>query len=281
VNNFLTRTITGALFALVLCAAILIHPIAFMALFGIIGIIGMNEFYRLFSHAEYKPNVLAGSLAGLVFYLLLCGYLANLYPVSLILLIIPFISAVFIAELYTKHAKPFQNIAITLLGVIYVVVPFSLLVITGFTQSGLSNYNPTIILGFFFLLWTSDTGAYLVGISFGKHRLFPRISPKKSWEGFFGGLVFTLIVSWVISKYFTVISLTDWVIIALIIGIFGVLGDLIESLLKRSFDTKDSGNILPGHGGILDRFDSVIFSAPLVFLYFQFKLVLPLIFNKI
>jgi phosphatidate cytidylyltransferase len=165
--------------------------------------------------------------------------------------------------------------------VIYVVVPFSLLVITGFTQSGLSNYNPTIILGFFFLLWTSDTGAYLVGISLGKHRLFPRISPKKSWEGFFGGLVFTLIVSWVISKYFTVISLTDWVIIALIIGIFGVLGDLIESLLKRSFDTKDSGNILPGHGGILDRFDSVIFSAPLVFLYFQFKLVFPLIFNKI
>jgi phosphatidate cytidylyltransferase len=276
VNNFVTRALTGAVFITVLGGAILWSPVSFMFLFGLIALLGINEFYRLFGATEYKPNVYTGSLLGIVFYLITCGYVSESLPFSAYLLVIPFVSAVFIAELYSKHTKPFQNIGLTLLGAAYVVIPFSLLVLNGFSlpSEALYNYNPTIILGFFFLLWTSDTGAYLVGITLGKHPLFPRISPKKSWEGFIGGIVLTLVVAIVISKFFTVLSLIDWVIIGVIIAIFGVLGDLIESLLKRSLQIKDSGNILPGHGGILDRFDSVIFSAPLVFLYIQIKLIL-------
>lgn len=275
-NNFVTRTLTGAVFISVLGGAILWSPLSFMFLFGVIALLGINEFYRLFGATEYKPNVYTGSLLGLVFYLVTCGYVSESLPFNAYLLVIPFVSAVFIAELYSKHTKPFQNIGLTLLGAIYVVIPFSLLVLSGFTMpsQALYGYNPTIILGFFFLLWTSDTGAYLVGITLGKHPLFPRISPKKSWEGFIGGIVLTLVIAIVISRFFTVLSLTDWLIIGAFIAIFGVLGDLIESLLKRSLQIKDSGNILPGHGGILDRFDSVIFSAPLVFLYLQIKLIL-------
>lgn len=275
-NNFVTRTLTGAVFITVLGGAILWTPVSFMFLFGLVAVLGINEFYRLFGDTEYKPNMYTGSLLGLVFYLITCGYVSNTLPSSAYILVIPFVSAVFIAELYSKHSKPFQNIGLTLLGAIYVVIPFSLLVLSGFSMpsEALYNYNPAIILGFFFLLWTSDTGAYLVGITMGKHPLFPRISPKKSWEGFIGGIVLTLVVAVVISRFFTVLSLTDWLFIGAIIAIFGVLGDLIESLLKRSLQIKDSGNILPGHGGILDRFDSVIFSAPLVFLYIQVKLAL-------
>ncbi len=275
-NNFVTRTLTGAVFITVLGGAILWCPLSFMFLFGVIALLGINEFYRLFGATEYKPNIYTGSLLGFVFYLISCGYVSQVLPSSAYFLVVPFVSAVFIAELYSKHTKPFQNIGLTLLGAAYVVIPFSLLVLSGFTMPSqvVYNYNPTIILGFFFLLWTSDTGAYLVGISIGKHPLFPRISPKKSWEGFVGGIVLTLVVAFIISRFFTVLSLTDWLIIGAIIAIFGVLGDLIESLLKRSLQIKDSGNILPGHGGILDRFDSVIFSAPLVFLYLHVKLAL-------
>lgn len=275
-NNFVTRTLTGAVFITVLGGAILWSPVSFMFLFGVIALLGINEFYKLFGATEYKPNVYTGTLAGFVFYLISCGYVSQVLPSSAYILVIPFVSAIFIAELYSRHTKPFQNIGLTLLGAAYVVIPFSLLVLSGFTMpsNALYNYNPTIILGFFFLLWTSDTGAYLVGITMGKHPLFPRVSPKKSWEGFIGGIVLTLVVAFVISRFFTVLSLTDWLLIGAIIAIFGVLGDLIESLLKRSLQIKDSGNILPGHGGILDRFDSVIFSAPLVFLYLQLKLAL-------
>jgi phosphatidate cytidylyltransferase len=275
VNNFVTRTLTGAVFITVLGGAILWHPVSFMVLFGLVAAVGINEFYRLFSATEYKPGLVTGSLLGLAFYLITCAYVTNLLPLTAFFLIIPFVSAVFIAELYTKHSKPFQNIGLTLLGAAYVVIPFSLLVLNGFSlPSALAfNYNSTVILGFFFLLWTSDTGAYLVGITMGKHPLFPRISPKKSWEGFIGGIVLTMLIAVIVSRFFTVLSMVDWIIIGAIIAIFGVLGDLIESLLKRSLQIKDSGNILPGHGGILDRFDSVIFSAPLVFLYLQLKLV--------
>lgn len=275
-NNFVTRTLTGAVFITVLGGAILWHPVSFMALFGVVAMLGINEFYRLFSATEYKPNGITGSILGLVFYLLTCAYVAYQLPFTAFLLVIPFVSAVFIVELYAKHSKPFQNIGLTLLGATYVVIPFSLLMLSGFSlPSGkVFSYNSTIILGFFFLLWTSDTGAYLVGITMGKHPLFPRISPKKSWEGFVGGIVLTMLIAVIVSRFFTVLTMTDWVIIGAIIAIFGVLGDLIESLLKRSLQIKDSGNILPGHGGILDRFDSVIFSAPIVFLYLQLKVIL-------
>ncbi len=232
----------------------------------------MIEFFGLFNETNnVKANKTLGIAIGLLFYCITCLYAIGYVSIAAYLLVVPLLSITFIVELYRKFDNPFQNIALTFLGVIYVAIPFSLLILNGFNSASIAGYSATVILGFFFLQWASDTGAYLVGISIGKHPLFKRVSPKKSWEGFVGGVVITQLIAVVISKYFTVLTVVDWVVIATIISIFGVLGDLVESLLKRSLNVKDSGTILPGHGGILDRFDSVICSAPIVFLYLQLK----------
>ena len=276
-SNFYKRSITGVVFVAVLGGAILFHPATLFLLFAVIIGLGVWEFYRLIDATELKPNKIAGLTAGLAFFGITCLYATGTVPIEFYWLVIPFLSAVFIAELYRKLATPFQNIAITLFGVGYVAVPLSLLVLLGFPNLSISGYQQTMIIGYFFLLWSSDTGAYITGVSIGRHPMFARVSPKKSWEGFAGGFILTLSVAYIISHYFTAISTIDWMVIAVIICIFGVWGDLIESLLKRSLQIKDSGNILPGHGGILDRFDSVLFSAPIVFLYLQLKNYLMLL----
>lgn len=189
--------------------------------------------------------------------------------------ILPLIISVYIIELYRGHQRPFQNIAFTLAGVIYISIPFSLL--NYFVLNGSSfrlSYTPDILLGFFFLTWANDTGAYLFGMSIGKHRLFPRISPKKTWEGFIGGIVVTLLVAWIISIFFDRISFNHWLTIALITSIIGVFGDLVESMFKRSINVKDSGKFLPGHGGLLDRFDSILLSAPVVYAYLEVMMLI-------
>jgi phosphatidate cytidylyltransferase len=150
------------------------------------------------------------------------------------------------------------------------MLPFS-----SFLQEGLNSllphqglvFSPGIIVGFFILLWTNDSGAYLVGITIGRHRLMERISPKKSWEGFLGGTILALLVAWLLSGWLGVIDSWEWLIVSVIISIAGTYGDLVESMLKRSLGVKDSGTIMPGHGGFLDRFDSAIISFPLVFLF--------------
>jgi phosphatidate cytidylyltransferase len=129
------------------------------------------------------------------------------------------------------------------------------------------SFSPGIVIGFFFLIWANDSGAYLAGVSFGRHKLFERISPKKTWEGFIGGFVLALFVSWFLSGWLGVIGKYEWAIVSVIISIAGTFGDLLESMLKRSLDVKDSGSFLPGHGGFLDRFDSTIISFPLVYLF--------------
>jgi len=270
-NNFYKRSLTGVVFVLVLGGGILINSFTLFALVGVIIGMGLLEFYKLIANTQLKANRPLGLAIGLLFFAIACLYSIGLVSITGFWLVAPLVSSVFIAELYRKHEFPFQNIAITLFGVFYIAIPLSLLTLIGFPERSTMGYHPHLIMGFFFLLWASDTGAYLTGITIGKHPMFPRISPKKSWEGFTGGLVLTLLVAIIISKYFVELPRMDWVVIAIIICIFGVWGDLIESMLKRSLQIKDSGNILPGHGGILDRFDSVLFSAPLVFVYLQLK----------
>lgn len=270
-NNFYKRSITGILFVLVLGGAILFHAVTFFALIVIIVALGIVEFYKLMDSTPVRTNKVLGLTVGLLLLTLTCLYSIGVADVAWFWIVVPVISSVFIAELYRKQEHPFQNIAITLFGVLYVAVPFSLLVNIGFPQQSITGYQPRLIIGLFFLLWANDTGAYVTGITMGKHPMFSRISPKKSWEGFAGGLFFTLLVAFIISRYFIALQVIDWIIIAIIVCIFGVWGDLIESMLKRSLNIKDSGNILPGHGGILDRFDSILFSAPIVFVYLQLK----------
>jgi len=257
---------------IILVGSIYISSITYAIVFIIITLLGVLEFYRIEASDDIKPQRIYGTL--LSFFLFSASYWVsnNYISAGFLVLVIPAIYLTFLIELYRKHQMPFTNVAFTLLGVFYVALPFSLInfITHGSNIIGV-DYKPQILLGFLYLLWANDTGAYLVGSLIGKKRLFERISPKKSWEGSIGGGIVALIVAVIISKFYTQLSLFDWLVAALLAIIAGTYGDLIESMLKRSLNIKDSGNIMPGHGGILDRFDSLIFAAPLLFVYLIIK----------
>jgi phosphatidate cytidylyltransferase len=252
-----------------LVAAILLGSWWLGGLFLFISLAGIWEFYTLVEKGDSKPQKILGIITGAVLYVALflssAGHITNEY----LLLIVPLSIAIFIVELYRKKEHPFTNIALTLLGVAYIVLPFALFSGFVFSDAVSQEYYPFTLLGYFILIWLYDSGAYVFGVSFGKHRLFERISPKKSWEGFIGGAVVAIFAAWMLSRYFTHISVFDWIVIALLVIVAGTFGDLAESMLKRDLAVKDSGSILPGHGGILDRFDAVFLSSPLVYMYLQ------------
>jgi len=234
----------------------------------------MYEFYNLALKARIKPQIFLGILIGLSIFIGSYLYVTGLIEGILLSGFIPIIMSVFIFELYRNHRRPFHNIAFTYLGILYIAIPISLFNFIVFSSTSINiTYSYEILLGYFFLIWANDTGAYLFGVSIGKHRMFPRISPKKSWEGFLGGIIFTTIIAWAISHYFHNITFAHWLMIGLISAIAGVFGDLVESMYKRSLEVKDSGKFLPGHGGILDRFDSIYLSAPIVFAYLKIMML--------
>ncbi len=263
-NNFSKRALTAAVFVAVLLGCTFYSPLSFSLLFLLVTILGTREFYTLSEKGGSQPPKIIGTIISSLFYIsnaLICMGYANK---GILILNLPLIFLIFIIELYSKAQDPFRNIAFTLMGIIYVALPFSILNYLSW-QSGIYNYQ--LIFGIFFILWSSDSGAYLVGSAMGKHKLFLRVSPGKTWEGSIGGAIVSYIVTYIISGWYTGISRMDWMIIATIVIIFGTLGDLVKSIYKRSVNVKDSGNILPGHGGILDRFDSLIMSTPFVFTY--------------
>lgn len=211
--------------------------------------------------------MLLSIVAASVLYITLGLNAAGIVKPNLLLVNLPFFFLLFVAELWRKQEKPFNAIAFSLLGILYIALPLglSLYFFNPAIPSGPEHYG--LMIGFLLILWLNDTGAYFVGSWLGKHRLFERISPKKSWEGSVGGAFFALLTALGISKIFLQYTNWQWMVIAVLIIIFGTLGDLVESLLKRSLNIKDSGNILPGHGGILDRFDAVLLSVPFVFVF--------------
>jgi phosphatidate cytidylyltransferase len=267
VNNLATRTLTGIGFIVVIIGAALLGQTVFSFLFLIIAGLGMWEFYGLIEKAGSHPNKTLSLFAGGVLFISLAVNAAGYFDGRVILLTIPALFILLIAELWRKQESPFENIAWSLLGVIYIAFPFGLLTFffNPVIPSGPLHYGTA--LGYLIILWASDTGAYVIGSLIGKHRLFERISPKKSWEGSIGGALFALLIAYGLSFVYTGLSSGIWIVIALLTVVFGTLGDLIESLLKRSLNIKDSGNILPGHGGILDRFDAVLVSVPFVFVF--------------
>ena len=214
-----------------------------------------------------KPQSYFGIVIGLIFFTISFLFASNIVSSKYYLAVFPLIMGIFIAELYRKKERPFQNIAITIVGIAYVAIPFSLFNFIAFNHFNNYQFAFGLILALFAYNWTNDTGAYLFGITLGKHRLFERISPKKSWEGAIGGALSVVGISFLFARLMPYISLTNWIILGLIVCLFGVFGDLIESLLKRSAEVKDSGTLLPGHGGFLDRFDAVLFSIPPFFCY--------------
>lgn len=247
---------------------------SFAGLFFLIAMLGLDEFYNLLIKSGNDPQRKLGLLCGGTIFLLitiskLIGEQATLY-LSFVL-----IACIFFSEIYRNKQNPFQNIAYTVMGIVYLVIPFALWVnflhgptisADGYMHEG---YNPHLLLGFFFLLWTNDTGAYLVGSTMGKHKLWERVSPKKTWEGFFGGLLLSMAVGYVISLFYPELHYILWMVMAIIVSCAGTMGDLVKSAFKRSINVKDSGTILPGHGGIIDRFDGVLLSTPFVLVMLQ------------
>ncbi|SEL49815.1 phosphatidate cytidylyltransferase [Parapedobacter koreensis] len=264
------RAITALFFVIVVLASIVLNGYVFTIFFVVLSSYCLNEFYRIIADETGRPNRLGGLVLGALSFGLYAAYCLGSLPVTYLLLIVPLTAAVFITSLYQKQAKPFADIAYTLLGVVYVILPFVSFFTLGFATT--TAYDYRLPLGFMLILWGNDTGAYLVGRYFGRHRLFERISPKKTWEGLAGGVILALVASLVLAHYFPLLATWQWIGIALIISIFGTFGDLVESMLKRSQHVKDSGSVLPGHGGLLDRFDGLLLAAPAVVAFLKIVL---------
>ena len=262
-----TRAITGFFFVGVMLASVLLGAYAFTLFFLVLSVLCTDEFYKLVSTEKVRPQRRWGIVLVISIYLPLSMYLFKGEPAMNILICIPILTMITVAELYRTYENPFHNIAYTVFGVVFAALPFCFFYAMAFIEG---EYSSDFPLGFLILLWASDTGAYIFGISFGKNKLFERHSPKKTWEGFAGGAITSLAAAYILSQFYTGISPAYWLGMAAIIVTAGSLGDLSESMLKRSLSTKDSGSLLPGHGGLLDRFDGLLLAAPLVFVYLQF-----------
>ncbi len=268
-SNFISRAITGTGLVAVMLACIFFSVYSFMLFFLALLIVCLYEFYKIFENSNKKPQVISGIVLGVLIFIINYFLASGYTKPQLIFSLIPVVLYIVVAELFRKHPAPFENIAITVFGIVYIALPITMLWNLGF-RDNIYQFNPHLILGFFFIIWTYDSMAYIVGMTLGRHRMFERISPKKSWEGAIGGFIFSIVVAYIISIFYNELSAPQWCIYASLIAIFGTFGDLAEGMLKRSLDIKDSSSILPGHGGFLDRFDSLFLAVPAVYLYLQF-----------
>lgn len=270
-SNFLQRAVTGILFVGVLVGCILYDPWTFSALFVVISALTIREFGHLINQIEgVSINKNITMLAGVYLYIAVMAFCTNLSGSKIFLPYLLLIMYLMISELYLKKNNPVMNWAYSMLSQLYIALPFAMLNVLSFHTSPMDtsvSYNPILPLSVFVFIWLSDTGAYCVGSLIGKHRLFERISPKKSWEGSIGGSVAAIGSSFIFAHYFPIMNMAEWAGLALVVVIFGTWGDLTESLLKRQLHIKDSGAILPGHGGMLDRFDSALMAIPAAVVY--------------
>ena len=271
-NNFIQRAVTGVLFVIVLVGCILYSPLSFGILFTIISVLSVHEFAQLVSKSsEVSINKTITALGGAYLFLALMSFCTQQSVGARVFL--PYLGLLLymmITELYLKKKNPTGNWAYSMLSQLYVALPFALLNVLAFqnsSETGSVTYNPILPLSIFVFIWLSDTGAYCVGSLIGKHRLFERISPKKSWEGSIGGGIFSIASSLGFAHFFPFMPGWQWVGLAIVVVIFGTWGDLTESLMKRQLGIKDAGNILPGHGGMLDRFDSALMAIPAAVVY--------------
>lgn len=269
-NSFFQRALSGAAFVAVMLRCTIAGPVPFLLLFFVITLIGLYEYYAMVSKYGVALNkTIFFSISALITALCALSSYNNLLSIQPLPLCAALVFLYFLFELFANKDKPFLNIGASITGIIYVVLPFSLFIYLTF-HTPINGYNYMMAIALFILQWSSDTFQYLFGMTLGRRKLFERISPKKSWEGFIGGLITTMCAAYFMNIYFPFYTKADWIIIAGIIVVFGTMGDLVESLLKRSVDVKDSGNIMPGHGGILDRFDGLLGSMPFVFAYIYY-----------
>ncbi|MBR8705397.1 phosphatidate cytidylyltransferase [Bacteroides pyogenes] len=270
-SNFIKRATTGILFVAILVGSILYAPISFGILFAVISALSIYEFGQIINRTgEVSMNKTIAMLGGAYLFLAVMGFCINAVDSKIFIPYIILLLYIMISELYLKKKNPVLNWAYAMFSQLYIGLPFALLNVLAFhndAEYDTVSYNPILPLSVFIFLWLSDTGAYCVGSLIGKHRLFERISPKKSWEGSIGGGILAIASSFVPAHFFPFISTLEWIGLALIVVVFGTWGDLTESLLKRQLQIKDSGTILPGHGGMLDRFDSALMAIPAAVVY--------------
>ncbi len=281
-KNFITRTITGILFVAIMVTGICLRGDAMILLFTLITGLTLWEFTGLVNEhvADTTVNRFITTAAGVYLFLAFAGYCTGIVPPSAFIPYLLTLIYLFISELYLKQKNPIQDWAYTMLSQLYIALPFSMINVLSFQADPLTGqiaYHWLLPMSVFIFLWANDTGAYCAGSLFGRHKLFPRVSPGKTWEGSIGGAVIVLIIAAVIS-YFAgsdaslstlnaQLSTLKWLGLGLVVVFFGTWGDLVESLFKRTLGIKDSGNILPGHGGMLDRFDSSLMAIPAAVIY--------------
>lgn len=276
-KNLAIRTLSGAVLAALLFGATLLSPWGYMALLAVVVVVGVWEFYSLCEACGYAPQ----RVMGLTLSVLLFAFGAAIFSSvvinrstvaeSIILAAILYglaaVPAIFICELFRGHKQPIANVAVTLAATLYVALPATLmLAVPQQLGSSVGEWNPWYAICYILIIWANDVFAYLVGIAIGKHRMCERISPKKSWEGFVGGVVAAVAFA-ALFGYLLEGNVLLWAGLGAVIAVTGVAGDFVESLFKRSAGVKDTGAIMPGHGGVLDRFDALLVSAPYALLY--------------
>lgn len=266
-SNLQQRIVIGILGVAVIVASITYSQWTYLLFMLALSNLTQAEFYTLIKEDGDDPLTRWGLLNGTFLHAITFFVAKDMLPTKAYMVFFVMLGVIFISELYRKTSHPFENIAYTMLGVFYVAMPLALLHFACFSGG---IFSPQIAIGIFVLLWSSDTGAYFAGRSLGKTKLFPRISPNKTWEGFIGGVLLTIVSAMVMSIYFEDLSWVKWLSLAIIIPITSTYGDLIESMLKRSLMVKDSSTLLPGHGGLLDRFDGMLFTAPFVSFYLSY-----------
>ena len=273
-RNLIVRTLSGAVLLGVVLAAAFLGKYAYGALLLFILSMGMDEFYTIVKKGGIEPQKDAGLVLGVGLFAGAFEIFKRMYDgveipaglfmfvgaIVLFLLFVPFL-----LEIFRAKENPLRNIAATLMGVIYVALPMSLMLFIPLLLSG-GVWRAEAFLFYLFIVWGNDVFAYLAGVTMGKHKMCPRISPKKSWEGFVGGIIGAMAMG-AVGSYVVGGGLGMWLGLSLVVAVTSVFGDLVESMFKREAGIKDSGNIMPGHGGILDRFDALLISSPFAFVY--------------
>lgn len=269
------RVSTAIIFGVIMIGGIYISPLSLLALFGLILFLDLKEMFKLSFTNDInaqKAYGFWGPVLCFIPYLFViadkgfhCYHFPNGYLYQIIFALPVFIGL--IIELLKRNMQVFSRIAVLALSLIYLTVPICLVASLAIQDDG---FHPHIIMGLLILTWVNDSGAYFVGSIFGKHKLYPIISPGKTWEGIIGGILSTLLLAWSLNYFFGEFTAIQWTVLGIIVTIFATLGDLTESMLKRNFNVKDSGTLMPGHGGILDRFDAYLFLIPFTYIYIAF-----------
>lgn len=265
-SNLLVRIVTGIAYGGSIIAGLMLGKISSTLLFLAIMIVALSEFYSIVENDNTKTQRILGYLLSIGIFFSSYLFFVDVEQSQLLINLCLLLSlCIFSIELFTKKELNFNNIALTLTGVIYIALPLSLTIFLN--HNSINEYDYSLLLAIFILIWLSDTGGYFVGMKFGKHKLHETISPKKSWEGVLGGLLFNIVGSFILSLFMHAFNTIEWMAIGSVVCIASVIGDLVESYLKRSVGVKDSGRILPGHGGMLDRIDSALFVIPTVYIF--------------